>query len=258
MPQPSTVELPNLGMGPRMVATRHAGLSDARLPGRGTTILAVEDSRFACEALRLMCQRSGARLRRAETLAAARAHLRLYRPDVVIVDLGLPDGRGDVLIRDLVLTAPRPLVILGSSGLASGRATALAAGADGFLDKPVDSLATFQRAVFGTAEVGSRIDIAGGAVAGPGLACAEEGPVQIPDTLALRDDLVLAAEGLASMPDAGTRRYLAGFVQGLARMARDPGLAAAAERCAAPDAGVESLQQVIAARLAQASAGFGQ
>ncbi|TMV53287.1 response regulator, partial [Thioclava sp. BHET1] len=53
-------------------------------PLLGLTCLAVEDSRFACEALRLLCQHSGARLRRADCLAAAHRHLRVYRPDVLI------------------------------------------------------------------------------------------------------------------------------------------------------------------------------
>jgi CheY-like chemotaxis protein len=105
------------------------------LPLQGVTILAVEDSRFACEALRLIARRAGARLRRAETMAAARDHLRVYRPDVVLIDLGLPDGRGDALIRDLAQGPRRPPVVMGTSGGVEGRALALAAGADGFLDK---------------------------------------------------------------------------------------------------------------------------
>jgi DNA-binding response OmpR family regulator len=68
-------------------------------PLAGLTILAVEDSRFASEALRLMCLRSDARLRRADSLEQADRHLSVYRPDVVIVDLGLPDGNGADLIR---------------------------------------------------------------------------------------------------------------------------------------------------------------
>ncbi|MDZ7909754.1 MAG: response regulator [Gemmobacter sp.] len=107
------------------------------LPLQGLTLLAVEDSRLTCEVLRLMCQRSGARLRRADGLAAARVHLRRYRPDVVLIDLGLPDGRGEDLMADLAARPGHPPII-GMSGMGHD---GLPAGADAFLHKPLPGLA---------------------------------------------------------------------------------------------------------------------
>ncbi|MDR0810030.1 MAG: response regulator, partial [Gemmobacter sp.] len=183
------------------------GVTDADGPPlRGLTLLAVEDSRFACDALRLMSLRSGARLRRADTLSTARRHLCCYRPDLVIVDLGLPDGRGETLIREIALRpSPRPWV-LGLSGAPSGRAAALAAGADGFLEKPLPGLVAFQSVV---------LRLTGGAQPTE----QDEGPMP-PDPLALHDDLRHAAELLPAAPD-----YVAGFVEGVAREARDTALA---------------------------------
>ena len=92
----------------------------ARRPLLGLTVLVVEDSRFACEAMRLLCLRSGARIRRADSLQHARRHLAVYRPAVVIVDLGLPDGSGESLIADLAMGVPRVDVVLGTSGDTDG------------------------------------------------------------------------------------------------------------------------------------------
>ena len=89
----------------------------------------------------------GARMRRADCLRTAARHLQVYRPAAVIVDMGLPDGAGAGLIARLAGQALRVPVILGMSGDPGAEAAARAAGADGLLGKPVESLAHFQQAI---------------------------------------------------------------------------------------------------------------
>ncbi|MEM8537093.1 MAG: response regulator, partial [Pseudomonadota bacterium] len=105
----------------------------ARRPLLGLTVLMVEDSRYASEAVRQMCLRSGARIRRADRLENARRHLAVYRPSVLLVDVGLPDGSGIALIKLLAEAVPRINVILGISGDSGMQADVMAAGADGFI-----------------------------------------------------------------------------------------------------------------------------
>lgn len=212
--------------------------SDAQ-PLQGVTLLAVEDSRFASDALRLLCQRSGARLRRAETLEQANAHLRVYRPEVIVVDLGLPDGRGEGLIRRLAAAGhPRP-VLLGTSGDPDGRGAALSSGADGFLEKPVASLAAFQSAILAHLPGGMRM-------------LGQDATVSA-DPVALHDDLAQAARVLETGPGAETRRYLAGFLGGLARQTQDEALSTASAALIDPSAGIAELSCLIQERLASSA-----
>ncbi len=115
----------------------------------GVSIMLVDDSRSVSEAIRMMAIRSGARIRRADCLASARKHMTIFRPDVVIVDLGLPDGNGVDLARDIKEAAdPVPGVIIVSAS--EEEVTAVAAqssGADGYLVKPIAGIVAFQNAV---------------------------------------------------------------------------------------------------------------
>lgn len=187
-------------------------------PLLGLTILVVEDSRFASEAMRLLCLRSGARIRRADCLRSAHRHLQTYRPSVVVVDLGLPDGSGADLIAELAALPGRSAVVLGTSGDAAGEALALAAGADGFLAKPIESLAAFQRVILQSlpAQV-------------PRTAPHIEAGDEIrPDPLALRDDLKRVADTLGDAPDGAAIDYITQFLAGVARSAHDSALESAA------------------------------
>jgi CheY-like chemotaxis protein len=192
--------------------------SQSDRPLQGLTVLLVEDSRYASEAMRLLCLKSGARIRRADCLEAARRHLRCYRPSVVIVDLGLPDGNGADLIGQIAASQPRVPVILGISGDPGREQDALAAGADGFLAKPIESLAAFQNQIL--AALPDQI-----ALPALGLPM-DEAPR--PDIASLREDLIAASEWLSQPRGLAEIDYIAGFLAGIARSDRDLGLEQAA------------------------------
>jgi DNA-binding response OmpR family regulator len=187
-------------------------------PLTGVTILLVEDSRYASEAVRLLGLRSGARLRRADSLRAAERHLAVYRPTVALIDLGLPDGSGADLIRRLGRALPRLPAILGTSGDDGAREEAMEAGADGFVAKPVTSLAAFEAAVLGA------LNRNGGT---PALRPVT-GEAIVPDRLAYHDDLVAISDLLSDGLEGRSVAYAAQFLAGVARSADDSPLADAA------------------------------
>ncbi|MBY4892957.1 response regulator [Rhodobacteraceae bacterium N5(2021)] len=213
----------------------------AERPLLGLTILVVEDSRYASEAIRLMSLRSGARLRRADRLASAERHLNVYCPTVAIVDLGLPDGSGLDLIKSMSETKPRVQVILGTSGAEreAAEASVLAYGADGFIAKPVSTIAEYQAAILAHLPNALR-------PAGP----REAQTVSVdPDPLALREDLSHAMDLLAL--DSPPVTYLRRFLIGLARAVKDKALEQhahdMAETLAAPDRA--ALRAVLSGRI---------
>jgi len=183
-------------------------------PLLGLTVLVVEDSRFASEAMRLLCLRSGARIRRADCVVSAERHLNVYRPSVAIVDLGLPDGSGLDLIARIHALRPRVPILLGTSGADRDTAEreARAAGADGFLAKPMESLAEFQATILAHVPEGLRPK---------GLRLVESGGIE-PDLLAYREDLTHAMDLLTL--DDPPMAYLRRFLLGVARTAHDGGL----------------------------------
>ncbi|MEM9580356.1 MAG: response regulator [Pseudomonadota bacterium] len=187
-------------------------------PLLGLTVLVVEDSRYACEAMRLLCLRSGARIRRADCLRSARRHLQVYRPSIVIVDLGLPDGSGAELIDELNTCVPRVGALLGISGDETNEAVALASGADGFLAKPITSLAAFQSAV---------ISMLPQTIRPMGVRSIVDDEVN-PDPMAFHDDMAHIADLLATETDGKTLEYIARFLEGVALSANDSDLSTAA------------------------------
>jgi|TARA_R110002012_G_scaffold2079_21_gene9906 CheY-like chemotaxis protein len=196
----------------------HSPAPTAERPLLGLTILVIEDSRFACEAMRLLCLRSGARIRRADCLRAARRHLQVYRPSVVIADLGLPDGNGIDLIEELSKAQPRVDALLAISGDTHLAGDAIAAGADGFMEKPLNSLVQFQQAILSVLPPERQPK---------GLRMVVDEVVE-PDQIAFQDDMAHIADVLDDAGDSTTLDYVAQFLGGVARSASDKALETAA------------------------------
>lgn len=208
----------------------------AKRPLLGLTILVVEDSRFASEAMRLLCLRSGARIRRADSLRAARRHLQVYRPSLVIVDLGLPDGSGLGLIEELNRAVPRVGALIATSGDDHMQACASAAGADAFLAKPVESLGVFQQTLLSVLPVEWR----------PSHPSVVSQEVISPDLIAYRDDMSHVANLLDDYPDGPMLDYVAQFIGSVAKTADDAQLEQAARDLAETRSGGGSLPTKLA------------
>ena len=199
-------------------------------PLLGLTVLVVEDSRFASEAMRLLCLRSGARIRRADSLFHAQRHLKIYRPSVVIIDIGLPDGSGVDLIRELTIGKSRVDVVLGTSADPDGEHKAIKAGADGFLAKPLSSIGYFQSKILEHLPIDRQPK-------GVRILCED---AVVPDEVALRDDL------LEDTSDQRTLRYLTQFLGGLARSVNDTPLSREMDRLAQLQVNGDAVQGQVA------------
>ena len=209
------------------------------------TILLVEDSRSASEAIRLYAAESGARVRRADSLHAASRHPAIYRPNVAMVDLGLPDGDGMALIRHLAGASTPLSAIIALSGHERGawQAEAIEAGAAACLEKPIESLRAFQECVLSVlpdAESRRRPDA---------RELTLEGRASVLAALAedLRRARSLLSEAMAA-GDAETVVYCAQFVGSVGEMLGDAELAEAA-RAAGGAGGAGRLATVLEHRL---------
>ncbi len=211
------------------------------------TILLVEDSRSASEAIRLYAAESGARTRRADSLHSASRHLAIYRPNVVMVDLGLPDGDGLALIRHLASASipVQGIVAISGNDRDGWQDEARAAGAAACLEKPIASLAAFQTCLLGVlpdAESRRRPDESEFALHGRASV-----------TAALDEDLrrarSLLGDALAHGDD-DTVAYCTQFLGSIGEMLADGELAAAAR-----STGPAPLLALLDRRLARPGAG---
>ncbi|WP_446725255.1 two-component system response regulator KdpE [Mixta calida] len=114
-----------------------------------TSVLIVEDEKEIRRFLRVALESEALRVYDSDTLQRGLIEAATRKPDLVILDLGLPDGDGIDFIRDLRQWSSIPIIVLSARSDEQDKIVALDAGADDFLTKP-----------FGVGELLARVRVA--------------------------------------------------------------------------------------------------
>jgi len=114
-----------------------------------TTVLIVEDEKEIRRFVRLALENEDLKVFDADTLQRGLIEAATRKPDLVILDLGLPDGNGTDFIRDLRQWSAIPVIVLSARSDEQDKIAALDAGADDYLTKP-----------FGIGELLARVRVA--------------------------------------------------------------------------------------------------
>ncbi len=103
---------------------------------RGQQVIVIEDEASISDPLRSALEREGFRVELATTGAAGVDAVRGAEPDIVLLDLGLPDVDGRDVCRAIRSTSQVPIIMLTARGLETDRVVGLELGADDYLVKP--------------------------------------------------------------------------------------------------------------------------
>ncbi len=115
----------------------------------GPLVLLIEDEFQMRRFLRASLTSHGFRWVEAETATEGMALATSHHPDVILLDLGLPDGSGITLARRFREWSRTPIIVISARGREEDKVEALDAGADDYLTKP-----------FGVNELFARIRVA--------------------------------------------------------------------------------------------------
>lgn len=100
------------------------------------SILVVEDDKEIRRFVRTALSGAGFRVFEAETVAGGLVEAGTRKPDLVILDLGLPDGDGLDFIREMRGWSGAPIIVLSARIEETDKVAALDLGADDYLTKP--------------------------------------------------------------------------------------------------------------------------
>jgi two-component system KDP operon response regulator KdpE len=99
-------------------------------------VLVIEDEPAIRNVLKVLLQAERYRVIEADRALRAEIEIRSHKPDLLLIDLGLPDGDGLAVIRRVRAWSPVPIVVLSARALEEQKIAALDAGADDYVTKP--------------------------------------------------------------------------------------------------------------------------
>jgi two-component system KDP operon response regulator KdpE len=99
-------------------------------------LLVVEDEPALRNILRALFEAQKYRFVEASTAARGEIEARTHKPDLMLVDLGLPDGDGVAVIRRVRSWSAMPIIVLSARTMEEQKVAALDAGADDYITKP--------------------------------------------------------------------------------------------------------------------------
>ncbi|MEQ8234710.1 MAG: sigma-54 dependent transcriptional regulator, partial [Gammaproteobacteria bacterium] len=108
------------------------------VPGEQRRVLVVDDEQLFAKAVARRLERAGFACTQAPTLAAARAVLDELEPDLVLLDMRLPDGSGLEFLRELRGASAMPVIVMTAYGEVEDAVQAMKFDASDYLKKPLD------------------------------------------------------------------------------------------------------------------------
>ncbi len=165
-------------------------MSHSPLPGQGKTVLILDDDRVIRKLVEAALTPYGYRIRFAGDIAGGKRVVMDEPPELVLLDLDLPDGSGLEFCRILRSLGFEGLVVaISSYGQLKTRASAFVAGVDDFIQKPIEPAALFEQ-VKQAFEFESKL---AAARAEPPKAGSEGDEKVAPTLLSIEDDPVFGA-----------------------------------------------------------------
>src|SRR6202042_2296524 len=112
------------------------GPAERRTAAMASTVLVVEDERKLRDLVRSYLERAGFTVLSTGSGAEAITMAATASPDLVVLDLGLPDVSGETVARELRSTSATPILMLTAKSAEEDRIRGLELGADDYVTKP--------------------------------------------------------------------------------------------------------------------------